>query len=255
MKKSHEECLIFASGFLGQAKDGDFLKNLFSRYEGLDFFSPSALMEEILQGHKESAEDLSKNFFHHLALKIHEQIKNQTTSEKQYLLGYSLGGRVLAHVFLQNPDSFKKIFLVSSHMGLETHEKQGRLLADHVWAEKFQNQPWDQVLTAWNKQKIFDGSSEPSKVEKDFSRKALAAAFQYLSLGLQRNLELELSQHQEKIVYICGANDEKFVELGKKYSKLGFQTNLIPNCGHRILQQQPENLRKIIQMELDQSNA
>lgn len=255
MKKSNEACLIFASGFLGQAQDGDFLARLFSKFEGLDFFSPSGLIEEILKGHKESAEDLSQSFFHHLILKVYEQMKQQTTSEKQYLLGYSLGGRVLAHVFLQNPDSFKKIFLVSSHMGLETHERHGRLATDHVWAEKFQKQPWDQVLTAWNKQKIFDGSSEPSRLEKDFSRKALAAAFQYLSLGLQRNLESELSQHQEKIVYICGANDEKFVELGKKYSKLGFQTKVIPNCGHRILQQQPENLREIIQMELDQSNA
>lgn len=238
MKLFPNSKFFFAPGFLGSPNDGDFLRPLGAEVHGVDFFSPKGWLAR--------GNFPANSGFQNLAVELHEWM--QSFSGKKYLVGYSFGGRVLAHVFLQNPIAYEKFFLISSHLGLhENNEKISRVESDAVWARKFLNEPWNKVLHEWNQQPVLATSKDPTRLEKNYDRRALYLAFSAFSLGVQENLEMHLMQHKEKIVYVCGSKDAKFVELAQNYQKIGLSTHCLVGSGHRVLQDAPELLLELIQ--------
>ncbi|MCB0349305.1 MAG: hypothetical protein KDD37_10755 [Bdellovibrionales bacterium] len=151
--------------------------------------------------------------------------------------GYSLGGRLLLHAYLKKPSHFSSLHLFSTNYGLQNElEKKNRLQNDLRWAERFLSDPWDALITSWNAQPVFTGSSKSFvRNESDFNRELLAKSLDAFSLGRQEYLLPQLESSKVPIHFIMGENDTKFMTLLNAISpKKNIFTHAIPGVGHRI---------------------
>jgi 2-succinyl-6-hydroxy-2,4-cyclohexadiene-1-carboxylate synthase len=163
---------------------------------------------------------------------------NQTRQSSGTLIGYSMGGRLALHVLIDNPNLWERAVIISTHPGLkDEQEKEERLRSDREWAGRFETEPWDALMKAWNSQPVFLGSKQPLREEKDYDRKRLAGMLRSFSLGLQDDFREEIARLPMPILWVVGERDLKFRMLA---SELKFQNPLsrvmvAVGAGHRVI--------------------
>ena len=199
--------------------------------------------------------DLWKNFEQHSPKDLREWakkfVKEYSDLWKQgehYLMGYSLGGRLAAHIAIEAPKAFKAVMLVSTHPGSEDpYELQNRLARDTKWADRFANDPWDEVMIDWNAQEVFRHSKAMPREEKDFFRHQLSLVMQVCSLSGQDVLLKKLYRLDE-LVLVVGAKDEKYVELAQKWQRYVTKCKLmtVPMAGHRVPWDEPKVFADVV---------
>lgn len=182
-----------------------------------------------------------KNAFDKLSSEFASWISANTSSPKKVLVGYSLGGRLGLHIFEKNPEMFSRLICVSSHPGytpLQTEEIKERDARDHFWAELFLHHNWPEVIQKWNEQEVFQGSDfEPERDAATFRRDLLAKSLVNWSLSKQTDKRVLIKKYSNKITWIAGERDKKFVELTRSLSK-DIQTldvEIVSLAGHRVL--------------------
>lgn len=175
----------------------------------------------------------------------------QTKTDKNALLGYSLGGRLALHALIHDSNLWSSAVIISAHVGLNPFEKISRLKIDGEWAHRFENDPWEQLVNDWNKRDVF--KQDPfifKRDEKEYSRVKLAAALRKWSLSQQSDLQQKVSELPMPILWIAGADD---VIYAKQASQMRFchplsEVWIVPEAGHRVPWQYPEKfLLKITQ--------
>lgn len=156
------------------------------------------------------------------------------------LLGYSMGGRMALHALLESGHPWQAAVLVSAHPGLDTAaERAGRLEADAVWAAQAFGGDWQQFLQAWNAQPVLgttamrDAQAARSLVTR---RREVARSFMDWSLGAQQPLWDRLGAITIPVLWVAGAQDEKFRALAERAASLSPRARLAvaPACGHRV---------------------
>lgn len=233
--------IFYFHGFLGRPSDWekvhDFVK---SKYvingNFVDYFSIPSLSP--------------KNSLSSIGSNIITYINNHSFGEKKILVGYSMGARLLMHAMEIDQRVGNQYILVSGNHGLEDKGQiQDRLSKDFQWADSFLNLDWDEVLKLWNKQSVFDGSiEEPIREESEFRRDLLAKAMTNWSLAKQKDKTPILEKLVNKIVWVCGQRDRKFIELSKKLSNTLQELDIrrVSDSGHRVLFDNPNSLGTII---------
>lgn len=179
---------------------------------------------------------------------ILENLKNKKFNKKIFM-GYSLGGRLGLHLLKRNPDLFDAYIFISTHPGLENDgEKDQRLKSDLNWVHKLNSTPWSQFLDEWNNQSVFRMSSQESRLETDYSKELVANSLRVFSLGVQQSFEDTIERYKNKISWVVGDRDIKFLkiaeDLKQKKTLLDFKR---VSSGHRILFDNSESLRVILQ--------
>lgn len=246
--------LFFLHGFLGRPSDWDAVKASLPRHAGLRIFTPD-LFNELALGPRHSFEAWADNFTNWV-----ESLG--CSSEKNILVGYSLGGRLALHAFEKCPSLWKKLVCVSTNPGFndrygcldtDSEERCLRWMNDSYWAEEFMKAPWDSVVRTWNAQPVFGGGeNEPVRSEMDYSREALGLALTQWSLAQQKNMRPLLQAHVEKVIWIAGEKDEKFMDLSNSLQQEvnGLVVETILESSHRVLFDNPrglsESIREII---------
>ncbi len=165
------------------------------------------------------------------------------TQTPRILLGYSLGGRLALHAFIQEPTLWQSAIFISTHPGLKSAEEKAlRLANDELWAEKFQNDPWDPLMHSWNSQPVFKNSVLPHRPESVYNRQKLAETLTGWSLAHQEDLAPSVQKISVPYIWAVGEHDIKFINSSpvKPY--------IISGCGHRIPYDKPEAINKIIQL-------
>jgi 2-succinyl-6-hydroxy-2,4-cyclohexadiene-1-carboxylate synthase len=238
--------MIFSvHGFLGLGSDWD---SVFSpdipRYS-YDFFRPSWSENETPLGLNE------------LASQLNDEAKKFQLS--RVLVGYSWGGRLALHALLQAPEIWSAAIIISSHPGLTNQlEREKRVEADRVWANRFRTEEWGSLLEAWNSQSVLKNTGTSlQRREFDFSRQALAHVLEFCSLGKQEDLRPQLKTLSVPILWISGDSDAKFREFPAQMAQLNplFQKRVIPHAGHRVPWDQPEKFREAVQFFLENNVA
>lgn len=164
------------------------------------------------------------------------------------LAGYSLGGRLALQALALRPDLWQAAILLAPHPGLEDPaERSARLRHDQSWADRTRQAPWPDLLTRWNAQPVLAGGPAPSAAEE--WRPEIAGAFEDWSLGHQPDsLLAALADHPLPVLWITGERDVKFTALGAAAARVVPQVrhHILPGCGHRLLQQDPQAVRVLV---------
>jgi len=174
------------------------------------------------------------------------------------LLGYSMGGRLALHALAKTPDRFSGAMIVSANPGLSSHEeREARRKADAVWATKFLEMPWPELMNDWNGQAALrpPENRAPDFVtldrrESDFDRQTFAHMMKTWSLGEQRDLRADIDRLSMPIEYVTGESDAKFTGIASdwmKHEARGRRTHVvIENAGHRVPWDAPAQFRAIL---------
>jgi 2-succinyl-6-hydroxy-2,4-cyclohexadiene-1-carboxylate synthase len=201
------------------------------------------------------------------ASNFNQYVQSETKGVGQNILvGYSLGGRLALQALAQKPGMWSKALLISTNPGFNdnrksfdpaSEERTQRWMNDSYWAEEFLTRPWDMVMRNWNAQPVFGGgSTEPARLEKDYLREALGLALTQWSLAQQSNMRVVLNELCNKVSWIVGERDEKFVEMTQKLTEAvaGLRFEIVPEASHRVLFDRPrdvaEKIKNLIQQLL-----
>ncbi len=156
------------------------------------------------------------------------------------LLGYSMGGRLALHALLAEPSLWRAAVIVSAHPGLEHEEDRiMRMAADAQWAADSLTMNWDEFVRKWKAQPVLRESGEEGLGDRTMLKRrhrAVARGFVEWSLGKQDDLRGRMGEIGCPVLWVNGAEDEKFCRLGvQAVSELmdGRQV-IIPGAGHRV---------------------
>ena len=167
-----------------------------------------------------------------------KKVQDRSQGEESFLLAYSLGGRLAMHALLEKPSLWKGAVIVAAHPGLSSsEEKSKRLKVDKSWLQKFTNEPLEQVLKDWDELPTFTGfkNQAPREVD-DFSKPWVSKSFDTFSTGRQEHLLPKLKTLSMPILYIAGAKDKKYADLGVELERAcpGISFKEVSEAGHRV---------------------
>ncbi|WP_253696466.1 alpha/beta fold hydrolase [Bdellovibrio sp. HCB117] len=250
--------LFFLHGFLGRPSDWAIVKAHVPQHDGVRIYTPDYFKEALL-GPQHAFEAWADNFIKWIEA-------HGCSADRNILVGYSLGGRLALHALQRRPNIWHKVVLVSTNPGFNdphedldptSEERRQRWMNDSYWAEEFLKAPWESVLRNWNAQPVFGGGeNEPLRQEKEYSRESLSLALTQWSLAQQKNMRSLLLKNIQKIVWMVGDRDEKFMELSRRLQEevMGLRVEVVPNSSHRVLFDSPkvlgEKLRQLVQQFL-----
>lgn len=248
--------LIFLHGLLGSGNDW---QPCFS------YLSDHPVLTLDLPGHGQS-KSMACNGFKHCCQQINQAIHhslwqhNLSSQHPIILIGYSLGARIamygMAHGLFARL-SIKLTVIEAGHFGLHQQaERLQREQQDLVWAERFINNPIDEVLHDWYQQTVFSSLNHAQKQalvvkRNDNLGESVANMLLATSLAKQPYLLDKLRMLPHPIHYICGEKDTKFTQLAHK-SRLNYTK--IEQAGHNVHQEQPKKLADVIRSLEQQIN-
>lgn len=184
-------------------------------------------------------------------LKLENFYKNITSSlvenfSKKIFIGYSLGGRIGLKILEHFPDLFDHYIFISSHSGLNTDIlRQARCAIDSVWMNKIRDLSWDDFLLQWNAQDVLQGTLPPIRNAINYDQQRLILSLFDHSLGRQKDYSDLIKKHQNKVSWVVGDQDIKFLDLAEDLmqKKILLDYKRIFS-GHRILFDNSKDLQK-----------
>ena len=171
-------------------------------------------------------------------------LNSTISTSENFLVGYSMGGRLALQTLLQEPCKWAGACIISAHPGLQ-EGKEERLAVDLNWANRFLTDPWEELMSSWNSQPVFGGRG-PVRKEQYYERDKLAAMLDVWSLGRQEDLREKIASCPVPIIWVVGEEDEKFCALAKslRFSHPASHVWMCPGAGHRVPYEAPEVLAK-----------
>lgn len=181
---------------------------------------------------------------------IHDLYSMQDYPEvgpQDILIGYSLGGRIALEIAHEKNYQLKKVVLINAHPGLaDDEEKLHRSEFETNIVNELKSKSVTDFMEFWNSLPIFfhDG---PIKITEERFIKS-AELFDRYRLSKQKNFLPDIIRNKDKILYIVGLFDEKYMDLVSEV--------LIPEevpvkgiaGGHRLFQH-GEALKQILAQE------
>ncbi len=244
MKKSIK---IYAlHGFLG--RPDDFNQVADETWECVDYLKSRELSSN------QSLENWGRQFNQFIQKK---NLDSSYENVSNILVGYSQGGRLALHALQNQPGQWKAAIMISANPGVAEIDRSVRIQNDQFWAELFMKEPFDVVIKKWNQQSVFSGSQqEPTRIESDYNRQQLKDCLVNWSVGSQQDFRSFLKTTEIPILYISGALDKKYCEIGAELAKLDRKIKFVSveASGHRVLFDQPQVLKGLIQDWLIQFN-
>ena len=170
----------------------------------------------------------------------------------QWLMGYSLGGRLALHALLQKPDMWGGAVIIAAHPGIKTKtERLKQCERDDIWAERFREEPWEELIKEWNQLPIFCNRLNPFELkEKVISRETISQAFNVFSKGRQSYLMPQLKKNKDvPVLYIAGNEDAKYTQIGLELAKQcsGITLSIIEGACHRVPWENTERFVEVVQ--------
>jgi len=226
-------------GFLGQAKDWDFLPKTWHTFSPELFRVPTALAP---------TQDMNAwaEVFNQWVLE-----NKMGRRRKNVLIGYSLGGRLALHVLRAAPHLWEQVFIISSRFVIKSKEdRKKRQAADDQWSQRFLSEEWNTLIKSWNEQPALATTvSAPAREEEHFSRELLAAALHKWSVGRQDWDENEFKLYQEKLIWVTGGNGSVYSSLAEDLKPHWPHADFasVADSGHRIIFEKPAEIVSLIE--------
>jgi 2-succinyl-6-hydroxy-2,4-cyclohexadiene-1-carboxylate synthase len=183
-------------------------------------------------------------------VKIHDLYENfqvPAIEKDDILIGYSMGGRIALELADKCNFQLKKLILISAHPGLSTEEeKEYRKDFEKVICEKLGSETKEDFLNWWNSLPLFNFDAPITTTDERFKRSF--ELFNNYKLSDQKDHLPNLTKHKDKIIYVVGLFDEKYMELvSEKILPAEISVKGIPGT-HRLFQYR-EDLVKLLNEE------
>ncbi len=206
-------------------------------------------MIHIFHGFLGSPEDFS--FLRREDVVLHDLYEMTTLpqiSHNDILIGYSMGARIAMEIAHLNQYQIKKLIIINSHPGLETdEEKEKRRSFELTVLEKLKTMSKEEFLSYWNALPLFSHDAPLENIPEERYRKS-AELFDRFALSKQNNFLPEIATYKEKVLWIVGLKDEKYLDIAsEKILPHDIQVVSLPG-GHRLFQLQTE-LKELLQNE------
>ena len=116
-------------------------------------------------------------------------------------------------------------------------EARNRSAWEKAWIEKFQNQPWKELVAAWDDQEIFTSDKSLPRRTLEPLRDSLGASLDNWSVQKHPFGNEHLLRLNSNVEWAFGALDQKYVQVAKTLQDLPVrgQINILPNAGHRLI--------------------
>lgn len=233
-------------GFLGSSRDWDPFREAFEHAAGTTIRALDLLDRPVPE---ETPAEWGARFARAVRPVDHRPI----------VIGYSMGGRLALHALLADPSLFAGAVVVSAGLGVEGEEaRQARRVRDDKWAFRFETEPWDEIVPAWNAQPLFAGAPPPRpRSEEEFSREALATALRWWSPAVQKPLAPFLPRITTPVLWIAGERDAPYVAEAKRAAALlpACELWIAGDAGHRVPWEVPDAFAARVEAFLPSSRA
>jgi 2-succinyl-6-hydroxy-2,4-cyclohexadiene-1-carboxylate synthase len=175
-------------------------------------------------------------------------------------LGYSLGGRVLLHGSLADPEAVDRLVLIGAHPGIEDPDARRRRRAeDDARAEHLERVGTAAFLDEWLAGPLFAGL-DPARAHRRArlvnEAGALADALRMLGTGVQDPLWDRLGELAMPVLVLAGERDGRFREIGTRTAQaIGANATFatVPQVGHAVHLEDPKTTTAIVRSWLDAS--
>lgn len=255
-KERATDLWVCVSGFLGQSSDFSFLP----QGHGFRVWSMDLLAnDEVLQYQNLAALAAA------LDQQLTQYLRDQNSVMNVHFLGYSFGARLGLEWAVLAPGRFQSLLFTPLSMGgsgmdepslLPSDTKKNkhsdmrreRLERDLEWGLRFEDWDWDELISSWNAQAIFQSPSrvpEPLRLERDFSRAACKHALRAFSPAANPSPESLLTKLHCPIELWVGEEDVGTLQRTQKVLDLWSRDpecetpiptlKVLPHCGHRLL--------------------
>jgi 2-succinyl-6-hydroxy-2,4-cyclohexadiene-1-carboxylate synthase len=164
------------------------------------------------------------------------------------LLAYSLGGRLALQALLAGAD-YKRAIFVSTGLGVEDEElRAARRVSDEAWAQRFESEDFDTVITAWNAQPVLAGPAL-TRTRDDYDPRALRE----WSSGALPPVAARLHELTLPTLWIAGARDTKYVAEAHRAASIAVNARvaIVENAGHRVPWEEPSAFVAILRSAAD----
>ena len=202
--------------------------------------------------YKENLWELAEFTYESWTRSFLDKVSAITSDEKPWVMGYSLGGRLALHAILEKPDLWKGAIIIAAHPGVsESTEKSAQLAREKKWAARFMKDPWEMVLSEWDRLSVFGGlESTIWRKEEDYPRQIIAKMMTGFSKASQKNMMPLLTLLKSPpILYVTGEFDKKYSDIGATLATLSpnIKHIVIPRACHRVPWENTSDFKESIQ--------
>lgn len=184
-------------------------------------------------------------------------IKDHLTSNKIFLAGYSMGGRIALSFATTYPDDLKGLILESASAGIKNdEERQKRYEEDLKLAEFIETHTLEEFIEMWNDQELFntqrrfsnDRLKKLKKKKSSGSKIGYANSLKGFSTGIMPPVHDKLKKIPLKVLLITGDLDSKFTGINARLSKRFFKAKhkIVRNSGHNTHLEEPKRFIEIV---------
>lgn len=206
-------------------------------------------MIHVFHGFLGSPEDFS--FLKNDNVLIHDLYSMETfpkVGPDDVLIGYSMGGRIALEIAESVDYNIKKLVLISANPGLSSEEeKTHRAEWERTVIQDLETLSMSDFLAQWNDLPVFFHDAPLKDLTPERYKKS-AALFEKYLLSKQRDHLPLMIEHKEKVLYVVGLFDEKYMDFASEvFIPYGITVRGIPG-GHRLFQLHTE-LKKVLTAE------
>lgn len=170
---------------------------------------------------------------------------------RAHLLGYSMGGRVALSLALAAPERVASLGLIGASPGIaDDAERAARAAADDALAERLEAEGLPAFVDRWMAQPLFASQArlDPAIRIRERGRRleqsprGLAASLRQLGTGRMPPLWAALEGLAMPCLYLAGAEDAKFLGIGRMMAARSKQITVVavPGAGHAVQLERPE---------------
>ena len=172
-------------------------------------------------------------------------------------IGYSMGGRIVLHRALAEPDRWLALVLVGVSAGVD--DPPSRRAADEELAAWIEAHPIEEVVERWEAQPVFATQSPDLVAAQRAGRLShepadLATTLRAYGQGAMPVVWDRLPELEVPVLCVAGALDEKYVAAGRRMASLLPHGTLrtIPGAGHAPQLEDPDAVATVLREFLNE---